>query len=256
MFKKWSCRVYTLVVIRHGESVWNQENRFTGWKDVDLAEKGIAEAQKAGKILKQSGFDFNMAYTSRLTRAIKTLNFILDEMKLQWIPVTKEWRLNERHYGDLQGLNKTETAEKHGEDQVKIWRRSYDTPPPLMSRENSEHPTKDPRYADVPATELPSGESLKDTVARFLPLWNQKISVDIKAGKKILIAAHGNSLRALVMHLEGLSQSEIMEVNIPTGVALVYKLDADFKVLAKEFLGDAEEVAKAMASVAAQGKKK
>lgn len=248
--------MYTLVIIRHGESVWNQENRFTGWKDVDLAAKGVQEAQKAGKILKEKGYKFNLAYTSRLTRAIKTLNYILDEMQLQWIPVHKEWRLNERHYGNLQGLNKTETAEKHGEDQVKIWRRSYDTPPPAMDRENPEHPVKDPRYADVDPNELPNGESLKDTVVRFLPLWNQSIRADIKKGQQILIAAHGNSLRALIMHLEGLSPAEIMEVNVPTGIALVYKLDEQFKVLSKEFLGDAEEVAKAMASVAAQGKKK
>lgn len=248
--------MYTLVIIRHGESVWNQENRFTGWKDVDLAAKGVQEAQKAGKILKEKGFKFNLAYTSRLTRAIKTLNFILDEMQLQWIPVHKEWRLNERHYGDLQGLNKTETADKHGEEQVKIWRRSYDTPPPAMNRENTEHPSKDPRYADVDPNELPSGESLKDTVARFLPLWNQSIRTDIKKGNQILIAAHGNSLRALIMHLEGLSPAEIMEVNVPTGIALVYTLDENFKVLGKEFLGDADEVAKAMAHVAAQGKKK
>jgi 2,3-bisphosphoglycerate-dependent phosphoglycerate mutase len=248
--------VYTLVVVRHGESVWNQQNRFTGWKDVDLAEKGILEAQKAGKILKEKGFDFNYAYTSRLTRAIKTLNYILDEMKLHWIPVTKEWRLNERHYGDLQGLNKTETAEKHGEEQVKIWRRSYDTPPPQMSRENPDHPSHDPRYADVDPAELPSGESLKDTVARFLPLWSQKIAPDLKSGKKILIAAHGNSLRALIMHLEKMSPAEIMEVNVPTGIPLVYRLDQNMQVTGKEFLGDPEEVAKAMASVAAQGKKK
>ncbi len=248
--------MFTLVIIRHGESVWNQENRFTGWKDVDLAEKGVQEAQKAGKILKEKGFKFNLAYTSRLTRAIKTLNYILDEMQLQWIPVHKEWRLNERHYGDLQGLNKTETADQHGEDQVKIWRRSYDTPPPAMDTENPEHPSKDPRYADVDPKELPNGESLKDTVARFLPLWNQSIRSDIKKGNQILIAAHGNSLRALIMHLEGLSPGQIMEVNVPTGIALVYKLDEHFKVLGKEFLGDADEVAKAMASVAAQGKKK
>jgi 2,3-bisphosphoglycerate-dependent phosphoglycerate mutase len=248
--------VYTLVVVRHGESLWNQENRFTGWKDVDLAEKGILEAQKAGKTLKEKGFDFNYAYTSRLTRAIKTLNCILDEMKLHWIPVTKEWRLNERHYGDLQGLNKTETAEKHGEEQVKIWRRSYDTPPPQMSRENPDHPVHDPRYADVSPSELPSGESLKDTVARFLPLWSQKIAPDLKTGKKILIAAHGNSLRALIMHLEGMGPAEIMEVNVPTGIPLVYKLDQNMQVIGKEFIGDPEEVAKAMAAVAAQGKKK
>lgn len=248
--------MYTLVVVRHGESDWNKENRFTGWKDVDLSEKGIREAQKAGKTLKEKGFEFNFAYTSRLTRAIKTLNYILDEMKLHWIPVTKEWRLNERHYGGLQGLNKIETAEKHGEEQVKIWRRSFDTPPPMMEKNSAEHPSKDPRYADVSPEELPCGESLKDTVGRFLPLWNQKISKDLQAGKKILIAAHGNSIRSLVMHLEKMSPADIMEVNIPTGIPLVYKLDSDFKVISKEYLGSAEEVAAAMAHVAAQGKKK
>jgi 2,3-bisphosphoglycerate-dependent phosphoglycerate mutase len=248
--------VYTLVVIRHGESVWNQANRFTGWKDVDLTDKGTLEAQNAGKILKEKGFDFNFAYTSRLTRAIKTLNHILDQMNLHWIPVTKEWQLNERHYGGLQGLNKAETAEKHGEEQVKIWRRSFDTPPPAMEKSNPEHASHDPRYADVPAAQIPNGESLKDTVARVLPLWNQKITKDIKAGKKILIAAHGNSIRALVMHLENLTPDEIMEINIPTGIPLVYKLDESFKVLHKEYLGSAEEIAAAMHHVAAQGKKK
>ncbi|MBY0554012.1 2,3-diphosphoglycerate-dependent phosphoglycerate mutase [bacterium] len=248
--------MYTLVVIRHGESVWNQANRFTGWKDVDLTDKGTAEAQKAGKILKEKGFEFNYAYTSRLTRAIKTLNHILDQMNLHWIPVTKEWQLNERHYGGLQGLNKAETAEKHGEEQVKIWRRSFDTPPPMMEKSNPEHPSNDPRYSDVPAANIPSGESLKDTVARVLPLWNQKITKDIVAGKKILIAAHGNSIRALVMHLENLTPAEIMEINIPTGIPLVYKLDASFKVLHKEYLGSEEEIAAAMHHVASQGKKK
>lgn len=248
--------MYTLVVIRHGESVWNQENRFTGWKDVDLADKGIAEAQKAGKTLREKAFLFDFAYTSRLTRAIKTLNIILDEMKLHWIPVSKEWQLNERHYGGLQGLNKTETAQKHGEEQVKIWRRSYDTPPPLMESSNPDHPARDPRYKDVPPLELPSGESLKDTVTRFLPLWKNKISQDILSGKKILIAAHGNSLRALIMHLEGLTPSEIMEINVPTGIPLVYKLDQNFKVLNKEFLASPEDVAAALQHVAAQGKKK
>ncbi len=248
--------MYTLVVIRHGESVWNKENRFTGWKDVGLSDKGILEAQKAGKILNEVCLSFDFAYTSRLTRAIKTLNIILDEMNLQWIPVLKEWQLNERHYGSLQGLNKTETAEKHSEEQVKIWRRSYDIRPPLMEKTDPDHPSKDPRYRDVNPNELPSGESLKDTVARFLPLWNQKISMNLKAGKKILIAAHGNSIRALVLHLEGLSPAEIMEVNIPTGIPLVYKLDENFKVLSKEFLGSADDVAAAMAHVASQGKKK
>lgn len=248
--------MYILVVIRHGESSWNKENRFTGWKDVDLSDKGISEAQKAGKILSKSGFTFDLAYTSRLTRAIKTLNIILDEMSLQWIPVLKEWQLNERHYGGLQGLNKSETAEKHGEEQVKIWRRSFDTPPPLMEKTNPDHPTKDPRYSDVDPNELPSGESLMDTVARFTPLWKQKISLDLKAGKKILIAAHGNSIRALVMLFEGLSPAEIMEVNIPTGIPLVYRLDENFKVLSKEYLCSNEELASAMAHVTAQGKKK
>lgn len=248
--------MYTLVVVRHGESVWNKDNRFTGWKDVDLSDKGAKEAQKAGSILKENGFTFNFAYTSRLTRAIKTLNYILDEMNLHWLPVVKEWQLNERHYGGLQGLNKTETAEKYGEEQVKIWRRSFDTPPPLMDKNDPEHPAKDPRYADVDPNLLPGGESLKDTAARFLPLWNQKISKDIKAGKKILIAAHGNSIRALVMLLEALSPAEIMEVNIPTGIPLLYKLDENLKVISKQYLASAEEVASAMAHVASQGKKK
>jgi 2,3-bisphosphoglycerate-dependent phosphoglycerate mutase len=253
--------VFTLVVVRHGESVWNQENRFTGWVDVDLAAKGVAEAQKAGKVLAEKKLTFDMAYTSRLTRAIKTLNFILDEMKLQWIPVSKEWRLNERHYGGLQGLNKTETAEKHGEAQVKIWRRSFDTPPPLVDKNDPNFPGHDPRYKDVPENELPRGEALKDTAARFMPLWTQKISKDILEGKKLLIAAHGNSIRSLVMLLEEMSPEEIMEVNIPTGIPFMYTLEkastkSGFKVLKKEFLGDAEEVAAAMAQVAAQGKKK
>ncbi|MBC7743288.1 MAG: 2,3-diphosphoglycerate-dependent phosphoglycerate mutase [Bdellovibrionaceae bacterium] len=253
--------MYTLVVVRHGESTWNKENRFTGWKDVDLSEKGISEAQKAGKALVQQKLTFDFAYTSRLTRAIRTLNYILDEMKLQWVPVTKEWRLNERHYGGLQGLNKAETAEKHGEQQVKIWRRSFDTPPPPMETSHPDHPSHDVRYNDVEAKDLPNGESLKDTIARFLPLWEQKIAKDILAGKKILIAAHGNSLRALIKLLEGQSAEEIMAVNVPTGIPLVYQLEKDpstpsgFKVLKKEFLADAESVAAAMAHVADQGKK-
>ncbi|OFZ31339.1 MAG: phosphoglyceromutase [Bdellovibrionales bacterium RIFCSPHIGHO2_01_FULL_40_29] len=229
-------KTFKLVLIRHGESVWNQENRFTGWKDVDLAEKGIAEAQKAGKTLKDYGFVFDVAYTSRLTRAIKTLNLVLDQMNLNWIPVVKEWRLNERHYGALQGLDKAETAAKHGDDQVKIWRRSYDTPPPQMAPEDPGHPSQDKRYSDIPMNEMPSGESLKDTVARVLPLWNQKISKDILSGKKVLIAAHGNSIRALIQYLESLSPAEIMEVNVPTGVPLVYELDHDLKVIQKKYL--------------------
>lgn len=251
-----SQKVYQLVIVRHGESAWNQENRFTGWVDVELSDKGLKEAEKAGKNLLEQKFEFDLAYTSCLTRAIKTLNVILSEMKLNWLPVKKDWRLNERHYGELQGLNKTETAEKHGEDQVKIWRRSYDTPPPLMSKRNPQHPIFDPRYKNVNPDLLPSGESLKDTVARFLPLWNEQISKDILSGKKVLIAAHGNSLRALIQHLEGLSQAEIMEVNMPTGVPMVYELDQNLKVLSKRFIGDADEVAKAMEAVANQGKKK
>lgn len=245
---------HKLVIVRHGESQWNQENRFTGWKDVDLSEKGRIEAQKAGKSLLEQKFDFDLAYTSTLTRAIKTLNIILSEMNLNWLPVIKDWRLNERHYGDLQGLNKAETAAKHGEAQVKIWRRSYDTPPPMMSKSNPEHPIHDPRYKNINPELLPSGESLKDTVARFLPLWNEKISKDVLAGKKVLIAAHGNSLRALIQHLEKMSPEQIMEVNMPTGIPMVYELDDQLNVISKKFIGEADEVAKAMATVANQGK--
>lgn len=247
---------YKLVIVRHGESVWNQENRFTGWKDVELSDKGVAEAQKAGKSLLEQKFDFDIAYTSSLTRAIKTLNYILSEMKLNWLPVIKDWRLNERHYGDLQGLDKAETAAQHGEDQVKIWRRSYDTPPPMMSKDHPDHPTKDPRYKNVDAQVLPSGESLKDTAARFMPLWTEKISKDILAGKKVLIVAHGNSLRALIQHLEKLTPAEIMEINMPTGIPLMYELDQNLNVVSKTFIGDPETVKKAIESVANQGKKK
>ncbi len=246
---------HILVLVRHGESVWNQENRFTGWKDVELSEKGIKEAEKAGKHLLEQKFDFDMAYTSTLTRAIKTLNLILSEMKLNWLPVIKDWRLNERHYGGLTGLNKSETAAKHGEEQVKIWRRSYDTPPPLMDKENPDHPSHDPRYRNIPANLLPSGESLKDTVKRFLPLWDEQISKNITAGLRVLIVAHGNSLRALIQHLEGLTPEQIMEVNVPTGVPLVYELTPDLKVVSKRFVGDPAEVEAAMKAVANQGKK-
>ncbi len=227
---------FKLVVIRHGESVWNLENRFTGWKDVDLSATGTGEAQKAGKKLAAAGFAFDVAYTSRLTRAIKTLNIILDEMNLAWIPVTKEWRLNERHYGALQGLNKAETAALHGEAQVKIWRRSYDTPPPLMESSNPQHPTHDIRYQDVAPADLPSGESLKQTVARVLPLWKSNIAKDILAGKKVLIAAHGNSIRALIQYLENVSAADILEINVPTGVPLIYELDGELNVVKKYYL--------------------
>lgn len=248
--------MYKLVLIRHGESQWNQENRFTGWQDVDLSEKGRAEALKGGNALKEKGFKFDVAYTSVLKRAIHTLDYVLNQVDQVWLPVHKEWRLNERHYGALQGLNKAETAAKHGEEQVKIWRRSYDTPPPAMDKKDPRHPSHDARYKGVPANELPSGESLKDTVARFLPLWKNTIAPEIKAGKKVLIVAHGNSLRALIQHLENMTPDEIMGVNMPTGIPMVYELDKDFKVLKKEFVGDPEEVKAAMEAVANQGKAK
>lgn len=244
------------MLIRHGESVWNQENRFTGWQDVDLSEKGRAEALKGGKALREKGFNFDVAYTSVLKRAIKTLNFVLDEVDQVWLPVHKDWRLNERHYGALQGLNKAETAARHGEEQVKIWRRSYDTPPPPMEVTDPRHPSHDPRYKDVDAKLLPSNESLKDTVARFLPLWDSTIAPAVKSGKKVLIVAHGNSLRALMQHLEGMTPDEIMGVNMPTGIPMMYELDANLKVLKKEFIGDPEEVKAAIEAVANQGKAK
>lgn len=248
--------MYKLVLVRHGESLWNKENRFTGWQDVDLSEKGRTEAKTAGIGLREKGFVFDEAYTSVLKRAIRTLWAIQDELDAMWIPVTKSWRLNERHYGGLTGLDKAETAARHGEEQVKIWRRSYDTPPPMMDKSDARHPSQDPKYKNVDPQILPSGESLKTTVARFLPLWNDEIAPKILAGRKILIAAHGNSLRALIQHLEGLTPEQIMEVNMPTGVPLVYTLDAKLKVLGKEFIGDAETVKAAIEAVAAQGKKK
>lgn len=248
--------MYKLVLIRHGESLWNQENRFTGWQDVDLSEKGRAEALKGGRALKEKGFVFDIAYTSVLKRAIKTCHLVLEEMDLLWLPVLKDWRLNERHYGGLQGLNKAETAAKHGEEQVKIWRRSYDTPPPVMETSDARHPSHDPRYKNIPRELLPSCESLKDTVARFLPLWSDVIVPQIQAGQKVLIVAHGNSIRALIQHLENMSQDEIMGVNMPTGIPLMYELDAQFRVIKKEFIGDPDEVKAAMDAVANQGKAK
>jgi 2,3-bisphosphoglycerate-dependent phosphoglycerate mutase len=244
------------VLIRHGESVWNQENRFTGWQDVDLSEKGRAEALKGGKSLKEKGFQFDIAYTSVLKRAIKTLNYVLDEVDQVWLPVHKDWRLNERHYGALQGLNKAETAARHGEEQVKIWRRSYDTPPPPMETSDPRHPCHDPRYKHVDGRTLPSGESLKDTVGRFLPMWNDIIAPKIKANQKVLIVAHGNSLRALIQHLEHMSPEQIMAVNMPTGIPLMYELDNSLRVIKKEFIGDPEEVKAAIEAVANQGKAK
>lgn len=248
--------MYQLVVVRHGESVWNQENRFTGWYDVGLSEKGTEEAKNAGLTLKKEKLSFDVAYTSMLKRAIKTLDYILDEMDLAWVPVHKDWRLNERHYGNLQGLNKTEMVEKHGEEQVKIWRRSYDTPPPDMDPNDARHPKQDPRYKHVPLRDLPNAESLKDTLHRFTPLWKEKITTDLKLGRRILIVAHGNSLRALMMILEGISPEEIMQVNVPTGIPLMYHLDENFKVTEKKYLGDPAEVEKAINAVANQAKKK
>ncbi len=243
-----------LVLLRHGESIWNKENRFTGWTDVDLSEKGIAEARTAGDRLKREGIVFDVAYTSVLKRAIRTLWIVLDEMDLMWIPVHRSWRLNERHYGALQGLNKAETAEKFGEEQVHIWRRSFDVPPPALERGDERFPGRDPRYVGLDGKDLPLCESLKDTIARCLPYWHQDITPAIKSGKRVLIAAHGNSLRALVKYLDNISDEEIAGLNIPTGIPLVYELDSDLKPLRNYYLGDPEAVRKAMEKVAAQGK--
>jgi 2,3-bisphosphoglycerate-dependent phosphoglycerate mutase len=248
--------MYKLVLVRHGESVWNKENRFTGWTDVDLSEKGIEEAREGGQVLKREGFTFDVAYTSVLKRAIRTLYLVTDEMDLLWVPVYRAWQLNERHYGGLQGLNKAETAEKFGEAQVKIWRRSYDIPPPELTPDDERYPGHDRRYAGLSKAELPLTECLKDTVARFLPYWHSSIAPQVKAGKRVLIAAHGNSLRALVMYLDNVSEDAIVELNIPTGMPLVYELDADLKPLKSYYLGDPEKVKAAMQAVANQGKKK
>ena len=245
-----------VVLVRHGESVWNAENRFTGWTDVDLSEKGRAEAEKGARALAEGGYTFDVAYTSVLKRAIRTLWYVLDELDLMWIPVHNSWRLNERHYGALQGLNKAETAAKFGDDQVKIWRRSYDVPPPDLTPDDERFPGNDPRYQDVSKGELPRTECLKDTIARVLPYWQQFIVPDIQAGKRVVIAAHGNSLRALVKHLDGLSEAEIMEVNIPTAVPLVYEFDDAMKPVKHFYLGDQAEIAAAMEAVAKQGKAK
>ena len=248
--------MHKVVLVRHGESDWNKENRFTGWTDVDLSVKGRQEAQEAGAVLKSGGYTFDVAYTSVLKRAIRTLWIVLDEMDLMWIPVHRSWRLNERHYGALQGLNKAETAAKFGEAQVKIWRRSYDIRPPELTREDERFPGRDPRYRGLGKDELPLTECLKDTVARFLPHWHETIAPAIQAGQKVLIAAHGNSLRALVKYLDNVSESEIVELNIPTGMPLVYELDEKLKPINRYYLGDPEKVKVAMEAVAAQGKKK
>jgi 2,3-bisphosphoglycerate-dependent phosphoglycerate mutase len=245
-----------LVLVRHGESDWNKQNRFTGWTDVDLSEKGRQEAREGGQVLKQEGYVFDVAYTSVLKRAIRTLWTVLDEMDLMWIPVHRSWRLNERHYGALQGLNKSETAEKFGEDQVKIWRRSYDIRPPALEQSDERYPGRDPRYKDLAPAELPLTECLKDTVERFLPYWHNTIAPAVKHGKRVLIAAHGNSLRALVKYLDNVSEDEIVGLNIPTGMPLVYELDDELKPIRHYYLGDPEKVKAAMEAVAAQGKKK
>jgi 2,3-bisphosphoglycerate-dependent phosphoglycerate mutase len=248
--------MYKLVMLRHGESQWNKENRFTGWIDVDLSEKGIREAEEAGTCLKSKGFTFDLAYTSVLKRAIRTLWIVLDTMDLMWIPVQKDWQLNERHYGALQGLNKAETAKQFGEEQVLIWRRSYDTQPPPLEMTDDRYPGNDQRYRDLSLNDLPRTECLKDTVRRFLPFWNEVIVPAIQEGKKVLIVAHGNSLRALVKHLDHVSNDQIVSLNIPTGLPLVYELDDSLKPVKSYYLGDPEKVKKAIEAVAIQGKAK
>jgi len=248
--------MYKLVLIRHGESVWNKANLFTGWTDVDLSEKGVEEAHTGGKALREAGYTFDVAFTSVLKRAIRTLWIVLDELDLMWIPVHRAWQLNERHYGALQGLNKAETAAKYGDDQVLVWRRSYDTPPPVLEKDDPRWPGHDPRYKDLDPADVPLTECLKDTVARFMPYWNDVIAPVVKSGKRVVIAAHGNSLRALVKHLDNISDDDIVGLNIPTGIPLVYDLDANLRPIKHEYLADPEAVKKAMQAVANQGKAK
>ncbi len=246
--------MYQLVLIRHGESTWNLENRFTGWTDVELTPTGVAQAQQAGRLLKAEGFEFDVAYTSVLKRAIWTLWHALDQMDRTWLPVVKDWRLNERHYGGLQGLNKAETAKQYGDEQVLVWRRSYDTPPPALDAGDARSERGDPRYAKLQPEQIPLTECLKDTVARVLPFWNEAIAPGILSGQRIVIAAHGNSIRALVKYLDGISDEAIVNLNIPNGIPLVYTLDAQLKPLGSRYLGDAEAAARAAAAVAGQGK--
>ncbi len=248
--------MYKLVLLRHGESDWNKKNLFTGWTDVDLSEKGVEEATEAGKTLAEEGYTFDIAYTSVLKRAIRTLWLTLDGLDLMWIPVIRNWRLNERHYGALQGLNKAETAAKYGDEQVLVWRRSYDTPPPVLEKDDERYPGHDRRYADLTEDELPQTECLKDTVARFMPLWHEEIAPMIKSGKRVLIAAHGNSLRALVKYLDDMSEEAVIKLNIPTGIPLVYELDEDLKPIKHYYLGDQEAINAAINKVANQGKAK
>jgi 2,3-bisphosphoglycerate-dependent phosphoglycerate mutase len=246
--------MYKLVLLRHGESVWNKENRFTGWTDVDLSPKGMEEASAGGDLLKKEGWIFDLAFTSVLKRAIRTLWIVMDKMDLMWIPVVRSWRLNERHYGSLQGLNKAEMATKYGEEQVLIWRRSYDIRPPALEKNDPRAPANDPRYASLAEQDKPLTECLKDTVARVLPFWNNSIAPEVKAGKKVIIAAHGNSLRALVKYLDNVADKEIVSLNIPTGIPLVYELDKNLKPIKNYYLGDPEAIKKAQEKVASQGK--
>ncbi|NLN92449.1 MAG: 2,3-diphosphoglycerate-dependent phosphoglycerate mutase [Candidatus Hydrogenedens sp.] len=246
--------MHKLVLIRHGQSTWNLDNRFTGWTDVDLSEQGRQEAASAGKVLKAEGFEFDLVYTSVLKRAIRTMWHVLDELDQMWLPVVRDWRLNERHYGALQGLNKSETAAKHGEEQVKIWRRSYDITPPPLEATDERNAAHDRRYAGLTADQVPLTESLKETVARFIPYWESEIAPQVKAGKRVLIVAHGNSLRALVKYLDGISEQDILSLNIPTGIPLVYDLDENLKPLGHRYLGDPEAIRKAAEAVANQGK--
>ena len=248
--------MHKLVLLRHGESTWNKENRFTGWHDVDLTERGRHEAAEAGRLLKEGGYVFDIAFTSVLKRAIKTLGIALDVLDQLWIPVVKSWKLNERHYGALQGLNKAETTAKHGDAQVKIWRRSYDNPPPALTPDDPRHPSRDPRYKDLSPADLPLTESLKETVGRFLPYWHDTIAPAIRSGHRVVIAAHGNSLRALVMYLDAIDEQTIVELNIPTGIPLVYELDDDLKPLRHYYLGDPDAAAAAAARVANQAAQK
>ncbi len=246
--------MHTLVLVRHGESTWNRENRFTGWTDVDLSDAGRAEARSAGQLLRAGGYHFDVAYTSVLKRAVRTLWIVLDEMDLMWLPVFRAWQLNERHYGALQGLNKAETAAQYGEAQVKIWRRSYDVPPPPLERSDERFPGHDPRYAGLKPDELPLTESLKDTVARFLPFWHETLAPAVRSGRRVLAAAHGNSIRAMVKYLDNVSDDEIVGVNIPTGIPLVYELQDDLRPIRHYYLGDPEEAARAAQRVAEQAK--
>ncbi len=249
-------KMFKLTLIRHGESQWNRENRFTGWTDVDLTEKGMSEAHEAARLLSEQGLSFDVAFTSTLKRAIRTLWTIMDDMDLMWIPVLRSWRLNERHYGALQGLNKAETAAKHGDEQVLVWRRSYDIPPPPLEISDPRHPANDRKYKDIDPALLPATECLKDTVARFMPLWLDEIAPAVKNGKRVIIAAHGNSLRALVKYLDNVSETNILKLNIPTGIPLIYELDDNLEPIRNYYLGDPEKLKAAQDAVANQGKSK